>query len=69
MEDAAAETPAAQSPAEALLSTDRNLRRLLRYTNDTNPNPDDDLDKLIRRAKRQLRANQELLGDEGSGFA
>jgi len=69
MQDGSTETPAAQSPTEALLSTDRNLRRLLRYINDTNPSPDDDLDKMIRRAKRQLRANKELLGDEGSGLA
>ncbi len=53
-----------QTQAEALAITDRNLRRLVRHVKEANPKPDEDLDKTLRRAQRQLRANRELLGDE-----
>jgi len=55
-----------QSPAEALEITDRSLRRLLRRLREANPSPPEDLEKEMKRAQRQLRANRELLGTEDS---
>lgn len=52
---------------EALVGTDRCLRRLFRNLNDSNPNPDDDLERELKLARRQLRSNRELLGASGEG--
>jgi hypothetical protein len=53
-----------QTPAEALEVTDRSLRRVLRHLKDAELEGEDDLQKEIARARRQLRANRELLRDE-----
>jgi hypothetical protein len=47
---------------EALVGTDRCLRRLFRNLNESNPNPDDGLERELKLARRQLRRNRELLG-------
>jgi len=54
---------AAPSISEAFEETDRTLRRLLRYLREANPEPAEELAQEMRRAKRQLRANRELLGE------
>jgi hypothetical protein len=61
---ATSQSTSSQTPGEALAITDRSLRRLVRQVTETNPSPSAELDKTIRRAKRQLRANKELLGGE-----
>jgi uncharacterized protein HemY len=52
----------AQTATQALELTDRSLRRLLRHLKEAEWSADDDdLEKEIRRARRQLRRNHELL--------
>ena len=59
------ENSSQQSPSEALEVTDRSLRRVLRHLKDVELSDDDDLQKEIARARRQLRANRELLREDG----
>lgn len=49
--------------AEALENTDRSLRRLMRYLKDLDLELSDDLQEEIRRSRRQVRSNQEILGE------
>jgi hypothetical protein len=49
------------SPVEALERTDRALRRLLRQIRDAEIGLNEEMDTEIRRARRQLRANQMVL--------
>ena len=49
------------SPVEALERTDRALRRLLRQIRDAEIGQNEEMDTEIRRARRQLRANQMVL--------
>jgi len=67
MESGSTTPTPSQTPTEALAVTDRTLRRLLRHVTETTPNPGDDLEKTIKRAKRQLRTNKDILGDTGTG--
>ena len=60
--DDTARIPPNDAYGEALVSTDRSLRRLLRHVATANPSPSDDVERVITRARRQLRANQQLLG-------
>jgi len=55
--------PTLNPSSKALAETDRALRRLLRYLKHANPEPGEELDLDMRRAKCPLRANNELLGD------
>ncbi len=51
---------------EALGQTDRSLRRILRRLKDADLGSDEALEEEIKRARRQLRVNQQLLGN-GAG--
>ena len=51
---------------EALGQTDRSLRRILRRLKDADLGSDEGLEEEIKRARRQLRVNQQLLGN-GAG--
>ena len=59
------ENSSQQTPTEALEVTDRSLRRVLRHLKDVELSDDADLQKEIARARRQLRANRELLHEDG----
>lgn len=48
---------------EALGQTDRSLRRILRRLKDADLGSDEALEEEIKRARRQLRVNQQLLGN------
>jgi hypothetical protein len=54
---------------QALGESDRRLRRLLRRVGEGAGSESEELEREIKGARRQLRANRELLGWEPSGDA
>lgn len=50
-------------PREALKNTDRRLRSVLKHVNDSGlAEKNEDLSRELKRARRQTRANREILG-------
>jgi hypothetical protein len=52
---------------QALEESDRRLRRLVRRLGEGHTKESEELDRELKGARRQLRANRELLGWEPSG--